>query len=268
MDTTLAYFDKAARGGIRDALRRYMKDNRIGTPKLRDLIAEANGIAPRRDGKEPIALSTVQRFIADTHRANDSFVGLCARFVEGLPEITADPLAAFGEQVSAFLGVEHGAANVLPVPPEIAGAFTCRAELGPIGRGHLRLRPKPDGSHLVPFSDMDIERLPDRPFAVIRETIVNWTAMGYDGPDPDLETQPRRFYEGVMIRPNGQLLALMRNTLSRTPRIYWLALGADDRLVGDGHEPFASLDRPRPADDPLHISTRIMATPVREASDG
>lgn len=127
MGSTLVYFDKAERDRIRDALRRYMKDNRIGAPKLRDLIAEANGMSARRDGKEPIALSTVQRFISDAHRANDSFVGLCARFTDGFPK--SDPITTFGAEAASFLGIEHDS-----------------------GGGSCRCRPKSPGPSLARLS--------------------------------------------------------------------------------------------------------------------
>jgi hypothetical protein len=264
MDKALVYFDKAERDRIRDALRRYMKDNRIGTPKLRDLITEANGMAARRDGKEPIALSTVQRFITDSHRANDSFVGLCARFAEGLPK--ADPILAFGQEAATFLGVELHRGAFLPVPPEIEGAFTCQVERAPVRVGKLWVRPRPGDSHYAPFSDMRIDALPGRPFAAIRETVANWTARGEGGIEPELATPPRRSYEGALIRSGGQLVALMRNTLLRTPRVYWLSLDEDGQLVGDGHEPFGDLDGAEMA-GALHPHCMIVATRVAEGSD-
>lgn len=259
------YFDQAARARIRHAMLRYMQDNRIGTPKLRDLIVAANGMALRRDGKDPIALSTVQRFIAGTHRANDSFVGLCARFAEGLPD--DDPVAAFGDQIAAFLGIERGAENYRPLPPEIAGSYTCRTEMTPVGKGKLRLDPQPDDRHLVPFSDMVIEPLPDRPFATIRETITNWTASIHGSAESSLTSHPRRSYDGVLVYPNGQLLALMRDALWRTPRIYWLTRADDDRLIGDGREPLSWLDAASNTGDSWYTNLRITAIPVQEATD-
>lgn len=113
---------------------------------------------------------------------------------------------------------------------------------------------------------MEIEAIPDRPFATIREAVVNWTARGSGAPDADLTPPPRRFYEGVLVRSGEKLVALMRNTLLRTPRVYWLTMDTDGRLVGDGHESFGEFDGIEVAGG-LHPHSMIVATRAPETSD-
>lgn len=257
----LAYFDKAERDRIRRVLLRYMQDNRIGTPKLRDLIAEANGLAARRDGKEPIALSTVQRFVADTHRANDTFVGLCARFATDLPD--ADPVAMFGDQLTAFLGA--GRESCQPVPQDIAGMFACHARRDPSAGGKMWILPKGDERDYLPYSRMEIAPGPGHPFAAIRETVEHGTAPR----DPLLgpATPLRRSYEGVATDAGGTVLALMRDILLGTPRIYWLGRAADGRFIGEGGEPLSQFDPGSSPSPVLPATVRIMLTPAQEGAD-
>lgn len=260
---TITYYDDAERSRIRQAMRRYLSQNRIGSPKLRDLIADANGLSQRKDGADPIALSTVQRFIVGKHRVNDGFVRLCANFVAGLPD--ADPIAAFGEQLMAFLGVSHG--EGLPgMPSDLAGSYACHAKRAlPTGQ-NLRLLPKDNPKDLVPFSRITIDLLPDCPFAAIRETVENWDAVAPGKPDPRLTTPPRRAYEGVVACPDGTLFALMRNVTSGTPRIYWLARTTGNWLGGYGHESISNLDSGDGIERAAHTTTQIVLAPMKEAS--
>lgn len=218
---TITYYDDAERGRIRAALRRYLAENSIGAPKLRDLIADANDLTYRKDGGDPIALSTVQRFITGKHRVNDSFVRLCARFADGLPD--DDPVTAFGEQLYSFLGVRRGEGDYAPVPPEVAGSYMCHAKRAlPVGQ-HLRILPKDNPRDLVPFSHIKIDLMPGRPFAPIRESVENWEAAAPTATDPGTAVPLRRSYAGIVACPEGLLFALMRNITTGTPRVYWLA---------------------------------------------
>ena len=72
-------FDQRERELVRSALRRYMEENRIGTPTLQYRIIEAD---PRR---REIPLSTLQRFITGAHHTQDHHVALCHAFVRDLP---------------------------------------------------------------------------------------------------------------------------------------------------------------------------------------
>ncbi|WP_257315974.1 hypothetical protein [Shinella pollutisoli] len=260
---TVTFYDDAERGRIRAALRRYLAQNGIGAPKLRDLIADANGLAFRKDGGEPIALSTVQRFITGKHRVNDSFVRLCARFAEGLPG--DDPVAVFGEQLTAFLGVRRGEGEFPPVPAEVAGSYTCHAKRAlPTGQ-LLRLLPKGNPADLVPFSRIEIDLIPDRPFASIRETIENWGAAAPTAADIKLETPPRRSYVGIVACPEGLLFALMRNVTTGMPRVYWLAQTGGNGLGGYGHESISNLDSGEAIERAVHTTTQVALSLAKEA---
>lgn len=258
----ITYYDDAERSRIRQAMRRYQSQNNIGSPMLRNLIADANGLGPRKDGADPIALSTVQRFITGKHRVNDAFVRLCEKFVAGLPD--DDPVTAFGEQLMAFLGISHG--DALPgMPSDIAGSYISHAKRAlPTGQ-HLRILPKDNPNDLVPFSRIRINLLPDYPFAAIRETVENWDAVTPGKSDPRLKTPPRRSYEGVVACPDGTLFALMRNVTSGTPRIYWLARTVGNGLGGYGHESISNLDSGDGIDRAAQTTTQIVLAPMTEA---
>ena len=267
---TITYYDSAQRERIRAAIRCYAQENRVGAPKLRDLIADANGLSRRKDGADPIALSTVQRFLADTHRVNDGFVRLCARFVAGLPDADAnpslkpDPVRAFGDLFAAFLGVWRDGRDCRPVPPDMRGAFQSYAFAALPPGEIMRVRRSGDPSNLVPFSRLRIEVEPGHVIATVFETITNWRALPPDASGTERETMPRRSYEGVMIHPNGALVAVMRNVLTGTPRISWLDRRADNTVLGYGHESYSALDTPTPGGSPLHSSTTLVLRPVED----
>lgn len=259
---TVTYYDDVERSRLRAALRRYLAKNGIGTPKLRDLIADANGLAFRKDGGDPIALSTVQRFITGKHRVNDSFVRLCARFADGLPD--EDPVTTFGEQLSSFLGVRRGEGNYASVPPDIAGSYMCHAKRAlPVGQ-LMRVLPKDNPRDLVPFSRIRIDLIPSRPFAAILETVENWGAVVPVTADPGMETLPRRSYAGIVASPEGLLFALMRNITTGTPRVCWLARTSGNGLGGYGHESISNLDSGEGIDRAVQTTTQIVLTPMKE----
>ena len=236
MHSVGGYFDSAERDRIRWIMRGYMHANRIGTPKLRDLIAEANDLAARRDGKEPIALSTVQRFVAGRHRANDTFVGLCARFVAGLPD--TDPVQMFGGHLAAFLAAGR---TLAPVPQELVGMFlgqTRRPEI--TARGMRLLRPQGESDSLVPYSRVQVSALVGQPFCLMQETVehrIDRTPL-----DLAMNTAPRQSYEGILTNADGTAFALLRNTLTGAPKTYWLTRNERGEIIGEGHEGRPSLD--------------------------
>lgn len=247
-------FDQADRDRIRRALLRYMQEHAIGVPTLQKEIAAANDLSLDR-----VPLKTLQRFLGNTHRSNEAMVRFCDRFSSNVPD--TDPVTALGEQVAAFLGVWRTGHDCRPVPSELAGRFAGRAKRA-LDRS-LRVIPK-DGSDSVPFSDFEIELLPGRAFASVRETIVNWNRQPPDPSQASGETTPRRAYEGIVIYPNGSLFALMRNILTGTPRVYWLAHHAGKRLAGHGHEAFGPLDVRPPVSNGLHSSIEIVLDPVKD----
>lgn len=248
------YFDEAERQSIRRTLLRYIDENSIGAPTLQRLIAAANGISV-----DQLPLKTLQRFMADTHRSNDLMVRYCHHFV--IDQLAPDPVTAFGDQFAAFLGVWHDGRDCRPVPPDMAGSFASHTkEALPPGQT-MRVSRAGD---LVPFSRIQIDLLPGRVFAVIRETIINWKALPSGAADDGLPTTPRRDYEGVMIHPHGALFAIMRNVLTGTPRTYWLNRQADNKVLGYGHESYGTLDVKTPGGSPLHDSRAVVLIPAKE----
>ena len=90
-------FDQRERELVRSALRRYMEENRIGTPTLLYRIIEAD---PRR---REIPLSTLQRFITGAHHTQDHHVALCHAFVRELPYYgEGRDVAQFGDALASF----------------------------------------------------------------------------------------------------------------------------------------------------------------------
>lgn len=244
-------FDQADRDRIRRALLRYMRDNAIGVPTLQKLIAEANDLSLDR-----VPLKTLQRFLGNTHRTNEAIVRFCDRFAADLDE--ADPITALGEQAAAFHGVWRNGHDCRPLPPELAGAYTGRAETEAQATEGMRLIL--DGTaqktDWVAFSQLDIEQPAGRPFAVAREAVTNWQKKRPASESGTPETEPRRIYEGIILHPNDCLFALLRNTLTGAPRIYWLARFNDHPLAGHGHEALGTLDDSAGVE--IHSSARVI----------
>lgn len=250
------YFDEAERQGIRRSLLRYIDENNIGVPTLQRLIAAANEVSV-----DQLPLKTLQRFMADTHRSNDLMVRYCHHFVS--EQRVADPIADFGDQFAAFLGVWRDGRDCRPMPLDMAGAFESNAEAALPPGQTMRVSRAGD---LVPFSRIKIDLLPGRVFAVIRETITNWKAQPPGTAEDSLPTAPRRAYEGVIIHPHGALFAVMRNILTGTPRTYWLGRQPDNRVLGYGHESCGSFTVRSPAGNPLHDSRAVVLVPVKDSS--
>ena len=71
-------FDNVDRKIIRLRLSSYMKLYGIGAPKLRDRIVDAIG----NEHDDLVQLKTLQRFLADSNRTDDPFVGRCQDFLD------------------------------------------------------------------------------------------------------------------------------------------------------------------------------------------
>lgn len=251
-------FDQADRDRIRRALLRYCQEHAIGVPTLQKEIAAANDLSLDR-----VPLKTLQRFLGNTHRSNEAMVRFCDRFVGNVADI--DPITALGEQVAAFLGVWRSGHDCRPVPPILAGSFAGRTKLIP-EPGQMRIMTNDPAIEYPPFSHMEIELLPGRAFASVRETISNWNRRPPASSEPSAETTPRRAYEGIALHPNGSLFMLMRNVLTGTPRIYWFEFTTDNRLVGHGHESISSLDDGAAIGNGLHSSAPVILDRTMEVA--
>lgn len=249
-------FDLADRDRIRRALLRYMQQRAIGVPTLQKEIAAANNLSLDR-----VPLKTLQRFLGDTHRSNDALIRFCAEFVGTLPD--SDPLAAFGEQMAAFLGVWRDGHDCRPVPPEMTGRYSGRSRRAADPGGGMRVY-RGDAEDWVPYSAVEIDPAPAHPFAIVREFVSNWDRRS--PAEASAATTPRRAYEGIAIHPNGSFFVVMRNVLTGTPRIYWLDWVADGRLGGQGHESRAGLDAGPATGASTHSSTPVLFDRAKEGS--
>lgn len=249
-------FDQASRDRIRRVLLRYMEQHGIGVPKLRERIAVANGFDPI----DIVDQKTLQRFLADSHRTRDEFVGYCQAFTE----MNSDdaPLEEFGEAIVAFLGVRlTDGGTFRPIPAEWTGTFRGRARRAPDAGTNLRLS-LGEADDWVSFSEIVIEVPPHRLFAIVRETVHNWTRRPPVPSETGGETIPRRVYEGVALYPNGTLFAVMRSILSGAPRTYWLAGAGSGRLGGKGDEARTRLN----GGDRLVLGDDVLFDPVEAQS--
>lgn len=190
-------FDSAERERIRAALRRYMRENRIGAPALQYRIEEAD--QPR---KREIPLSTLQRFIAGKHHTQDHHVALCHAFVKDL--------SYYGEGREVE---QLGAALLSFVQPEIP-------EVGVA----------PDAAPLAKFagtwessaSVLTLTAAPGQKFLLARESARPLLAAGQNERDPEIAAR-RRMREGVMIIVAAGAHAMLRDTLTRQIRTAYLA---------------------------------------------
>src|SRR5690606_23378612 len=115
----VTHYETAERDRIRRSLLRYMQENRIGVPKLQMLIVRANGYS--KDQIDNVPLKTLQRFLADTHRTNDTFVTLWARVAEGLPDDA--PAADLGVALTRFMKGKVIGDGPRTVPARVVGAY-------------------------------------------------------------------------------------------------------------------------------------------------
>ena len=230
-------FDQADRDRIRRALMRYMQDHAIGVPTLQKEIAAANDLSLDR-----VPLKTLQRFLGNTHRSNEAMVRFCGRFVAATSSET-NPIDALGEQIAAFLGVWREGHGCRPVPQELGGSFKVKTKAA-AAMGVRLWNPTRAPSDKVPYSALEIALIAGRAFALVRETVTNWTRQNMEPPSTDAATIPRRSYEGILIHPNGSFFALMRNVLTGAPRTYWITSYTGTQFLGHGHEALSSLDAP------------------------
>jgi hypothetical protein len=253
---TLAGSDEAARQRIRQALRRYMTEQKIGVPALRARIINAD--KPRH---REIPLSTLQRFLAGSHQTQDMYVSVCRDFASVLPwygegldtELFAN--AAFG-----FYGDQVAGEDQLKLMRELlescAGSFD--VAMGPQGGGlRFGLSGNPHRSQI------GFTPVPDKPYLLAREF------------EPDIRTDPaegrkRRFsFEGVLLLRNPIVLILLRTAAARLPVTYVLQVPEkreDTASMGEffGHRIAVS---PRVEEVPMFVPINLVKL-FRQAASG
>lgn len=204
-------FDLAERHAIRIALKRYMAEQRIGTPTLQYLIIQAD-----RPRHREIPLSTLQRFLAGSHHTLDHHVGLCYGFAMLLPFYGRDrEFCELGNALFAFLGTQDkdavpaGASDQLG--PEHAGMYSfweAPPDLGPAAG----TSPPPQENSV--HGTLTLTAVPESNYLHVREMIGGNAANDAAG---------FRAAEGVMIAVASRIYIFLRSSLTRMPKIYYLA---------------------------------------------
>lgn len=233
--------DTRDRARIRAALKRYMKDHKIGVPALKFRIEDAT------QSITEFPLKTLQRFISDTHRTGDGYVAALHDFVKEVEYWREkDPVEEFGEAFFNFLQPYTGRSKAFDRC--FLGTFLInesQAPLGEYGGGPVpadkRFRDTPETVGQMLFEWVEnpayVHALEQRPLKTSED-------------DPP---NRRKTYEGVMISAGAHFHAVLRDTLTYVPRTYMLAPAKDlrepnetvDVFVGDC---FAATISPRPPD--------------------
>jgi len=187
-------FDQKERARIRRSLRRYMEEHRVGTPTLQRRIEEAD--ARRRE----LPLSTLQRFVAGTHRTSDSYVDMCARFLEGVGVSAA--AENIGEALAGYFG-DKDRQQARTRAAVFAGAYVIHAE--PWDRTHA-------GG--APYADARFDHEPEKPYLAVAEETHDMQRQG---------GLPRRHrYEGTLVFSGHYVHGFLRSCLTRQPKTYTL----------------------------------------------
>ncbi len=187
-------YDQQERERIRRSLRRYMEEHRIGTPTLQLRIIEAD--ARQRE----LPLSTLQRFVAGSHRTMDSYVDMCRRFLEGTGA-QAEP-GDIGEALAARFG-DGDAKQARELAAAFANEYVIHADPWDSTRAAG-----------LPYAVVRFDRVPEKPYLKIAE----------EAHDMPRQAQParRHRYEGALVF-NGRLVhAFLRSCLTRQPKTYTL----------------------------------------------
>lgn len=205
-------FDAAERERIRRALLRYMKERRIGVPALLPLIIKSH---PR---EMEMTLSTLQRFLKARHQTQDHYVALCQGFVKHLPYYgEGRDIPPLGAALCGFFErLDDGDAAAPAFAIErFVGAFEGRSR-------HGAMRPRVGVARdFAPLaSHASLAAVPGKAFLEMRELVIDRQ-----------EGRDRRFaFDGVLLFVAPLFYAVLRNSLTRQPKVYSLeAVPAPER---------------------------------------
>ena len=208
---SMAAFDHQQRGGIRQELLGYMRAHKVGVPTLCKRIMDAD---PRR---RELPLSTLQRFLKDAHRTMDSYVGLCAQFLETVEKETAGEGGELGAALAGFVAADEQAELSDDLRTVLAGEYR---------QVMSREAEAADGPTAI-----EIASVPGRAFMQVNETR---TSPGGG--------RVRHRFEGALAPSGLVVFAVLRSVLTHLPKVYWLerietAEGFADRyLIGQASE--------------------------------
>lgn len=210
-------FDQADREKMRAAILAFAKQNKLGAPSLQLRIAEAT-----KRSADQIPLKTLQRFLKDEGRTNDGFMIPIAEFVASVGAIT--PLDTFAHELGAFFarsGTEKEAANEVPArfarTYEIVAGSAKFKNIKVIRSGAIENPDEPYGRCVISGTGLSLK---------VQELETGSGTGGVDG----AFRPPAN--EGVVLYFAPLLFMLLRNNLTRLPRVYWLREQEDGKLVG------------------------------------
>jgi len=210
-------FDAAERERIRRALLAYGKENRIGAPTLQLHIAEKTGRTVDQLG----ALRTLQRFLLGEGRVNDGFVAACAVFVERAGVMT--PHDDLARDLGAFFARDIADQPADEAPSRLAGDYAIWA--GETTFANLKVQIKgEDVNPDVPYGRCRISG--SGRGLKVHETEAT---PGSDGADGAFRPPAN---DGMMLYFDPLIFLLLKNRLTRLPRVYWLRERQDGGLAG------------------------------------
>lgn len=210
-------FDQADRDRLRAAILAYAKTNKVGAPSIQLRIAEAT-----KRTIDQVPLKTLQRFLKGEGRTNDGFLVPVAEFIEKVGAIT--PLDTIAHELGAFFargGTEEEAAD--EVPARIARTYEVVAgsakfkNIKVIRSGAIENPDEPYGRCVISGTGRSLK---------VQELETAPDSTGADG----AFRPPAN--EGVVLYFAPLLFMLLRNNLTRLPRVYWLREQEDGKLVG------------------------------------
>lgn len=179
-------FDQAARDRIRRKLRDHMTGHGIGVHKLAERI---QGAQPH---KNEIPIKTLQRFLAGSHRTNDSYVGNFRQFADGLPD--ADPVGELGRAMAAFHDAEES--------DHFVGSYTLTFNENRSPDGAL------DVAYLGAKADSRFCRVTER--FTVQRLIVS---------------------DGVLVSRGDTAIIVLRDRLTKSPTEYLLTTKGDSHWI-------------------------------------
>lgn len=187
-------YDLKERERIRRSLRRYMEAHRIGTPSLQLRIMKADA----RERELP--LSTLQRFVAGSHRTSDAYVDMCQRFLESAG--MAGEVVDIAEALAAHFGDENSEQACAR-----AAAFADR----------YRIQATPwetERAGGAPYAIARFDQVPGKPYMKVAEEVHDMArSIG----------SPRRHrYEGTLVFNDRLVHGFLRSCLTRQPKTYTL----------------------------------------------
>lgn len=233
-DTAKKTFDIAERDRMRSALLRYMQEHRIGVPSLQIRIAQA-----ANRSADLVPLKTLQRFLAHSHRTNDSFLIPVYQFSADLP--ARDDDVAVAQMLAKFFGGATAQPAVRDTRSGLSGSFVVFVE---------KDAPKILGRKDKPFrarkSNLSARSDEQRGVAVLVEEVL----LKDDGSPLHMDSEFRHRYEGFALDIHAPIIALLRNVLTGFPKSYWLYPDGDQKF--QGYVSVRGFNEPDQAEPGLH----------------